>query len=317
MMGARDMAFPRLNAYSYWTFLLSGVFLYSSFLVGQAPDGGWFAYVPLTSTFSPGRNLDYYALGLIFLTISTTAGAINFIVSAFKLRAPGMSINRVPLFVWSLVVTSFVIVFALPALTVANVLLELDRRVGTHFYDPAAGGNPVLWQHLFLIFGHPDVYIIFLPAVGMISSIIPTFSRRPVVGYTLLVMATVATGILSFGVWLHHMFAVVLSPLALSFFSAASLFIAIPSGIQMFAWLGTMLSGRVVIRAPLLFALGFLTLFVVGGVTGVMFAIVPFDWQVTDSYFVVTHFHYVLIGGAVFPIFGGLHYWFPKMSGRM
>ncbi len=318
MLGSRDMAFPRLNAFGYWVFLFAGLFMYSSYLLGGAPAGGWFNYVPLTGpVFSPGWGIDFYTLGLIFLGISTTAGAINFIVSTFKLRAPGMSINRLPLLIWSFLTTSFVIIFALPALTTANALLFLDRRFGTHVFDPAGGGNVLLWQHLFWIFGHPDVYIIFLPAVGMVSSIVPTFARRPMVGYTLLVLATVATGIISFGVWAHHMFAVGLTPLAMAFFGAASLMIAIPSGIQVFAWLGTMLGGRVVLASPLLFVLGFLVLFVIGGVTGVMFAAVPFDWQATDSYFVVAHFHYVLIGGAVFPIFAGLHYWFPKMTGRM
>ena len=318
LIGARDMAFPRLNAFGYWVLLLAGIFTYSSFIIGQAPDGGWFNYVPLTSeTYSPGLNIDFYCLGLIFLSISTTAGSANFIVTVFKMRAPGMSLNRIPLFIWNLVVTAFSVLFALPSLTTGAALLEFQRRWNFPFFDSAAGGNPLLWQHLFWIFGHPDVYIIFLPAVGIVSEIVPTFSRRPMVGYTWVAMATVTTGIVAFGVWVHHMFATGLSLLSLSFFGAASLIIVIPSGVQMFAWLGTSLIGRPVLKTPFLFALGFMVLFVVGGVTGVMFAAVPFDWQVTDSYFVVAHFHYVLFGGAVFPIFGGFYYWIPKMTGKL
>jgi cytochrome c oxidase subunit I len=318
MIGARDMAFPRLNAFGYWVFLFAGLFLYSSFAVGQAPDNGWFNYLPFSDRqFSPGLNPDYYTLGLIFLGISTTVGAINFIVTILKLRAPGMSISRMPLYVWAILATSLAIVFALPSLTLANAMLELERRVGFHFFDPEAGGDPVLWQHLFWIFGHPDVYIIFLPAVGIVSSIIPVFARRSMVGYVWLALATMATAIIGFGVWVHHMFAVGLPGTTMAFFSAASLLITIPSAVQMFAWLATLVAGRPVIRTPLRFVLGFLFVFVIGGVTGVMFASVPFDQQVTDSYFVVAHFHYVLFGGAVFPIFGALYFWVPKIWGRM
>jgi cytochrome c oxidase subunit I+III len=318
MTGTRDMAFPRLNAFGYWIFLFSGLFMYSSFLVGMAPNGGWFAYTPLTGPqYSPQLNLDFWNLGLLFLSISTTAGALNFIVSIFKMRAPGMAIHRLPLFVWAILVTSFAVIFAVPSLTSANLLLLLERKFGFHFFQAEFGGNPLLWQHLFWVFGHPDVYIIFLPAVGMVSEIIGTFSRRPVLGYTLLAMSTVATGILGFGVWVHHMFAVGLSPVANNFFSMTSVVIGIPSGIQIFAWLGTMLSGKPVFKTPLLWICGFIFLFVIGGVTGVMFPAVPFDQQVTDTYFVVAHFHYVLVGGAVFPAFGGFYYWFPKFFGRM
>jgi cytochrome c oxidase subunit I len=318
MIGARDMAFPRLNAYSYWTFLLSGLFLYSSVLVGQAPDGGWFAYVPLTTaTFSPGLNLDFYALGLIFLTIATTAGAINFLVSVFKLRAPGMSINRLPIFLWGTTTISFAILFALPALTVACVMLYCDRRFGTHFFDTAAGGHPLLWQHLFWVFGHPWVYIVVLPAMGIVSDALPTFCRRPLVGYTFVALATVSTGILGFGVWVHHMFATGLPPLSMSFFSAASLVITIPSGIAVFAWIATIWHGRPVITTAFLFMAGFIVLFVIGGVSGVATAAIAFDTQLTDTYFVVAHLHYVLIGINVFAVTAGLYYWFPKMTGRM
>lgn len=245
MLGSRDMAFPRLNAFGYWVFLLSGLFIYASFLFGMAPDGGWFAYVPLTTrTYSPGLNLDFWALGLIFLSISSTAGAINFIVSILKMRAPGMSLNRMPLFIWALLVTSFAVIFAVPSLTTANILLELEHKLGFHFYQASTGGNPLLWQHLFWFFGHPDVYIIFLPAVGIVSEVVAVFSQRRVLGYTLLAMSAVATGIIGFGVWVHHMFAVGISPLGTNFFSLASVIIGIPAGVQVFAWLGTMLTGR-------------------------------------------------------------------------
>jgi cytochrome c oxidase subunit I len=318
LIGARDMAFPRLNAYSYWTFLLSGLFLYSSVLVGQAPDGGWFAYTPLTSSqFSPGLNLDFYALALIFLTVSTTAGAVNFIVSLFKLRAPGMSINRIPIMMWGTLTSSFSILFALPSLTVACVMLFADRRFGTHFFDPSRGGHPLLWQHLFWIFGHPWVYIVVLPAMGIVSDALPVFCRRPLVGYTMVALATVTTGLLGFGVWVHHMFATGLPPLATSFFSAASFAITIPSAIGVFAWIATIWTGRPVIRTAFLFMAGFIVLFVIGGVSGVATAAAAFDQQLTDTYFVVAHLHYVLIGINLFPVVAGHYYWFPKMTGRM
>jgi cytochrome c oxidase subunit I+III len=318
MSGARDMAFPRLNAFGYWVFVLSGLFMWSSFLVGQAPNGGWFNYVPLTTrAYDAGLNIDFYTLGLTFLAIATTAGAINFIVSIFKLRAPGMSINRMPVFLWAILVTSFCVIFAVPALSAANILLELDRLFGFHFYDVTQGGNALLWQHLFWFFGHPDVYIIVLPALGIVSDIVPTFARRPIVGYSYVVLATVATGIIAFGVWVHHMFAVGLAPVSMTFFSAASVVIGIPAGIQIFAWLGTLLLGKPVVKTPLLWIAGFIFVFVLGGLSGVMFPAVPFDRQVTDSYFVVAHFHYVLIGGAIFPVFAAFYYWFPKMTGRM
>jgi cytochrome c oxidase subunit 1/cytochrome c oxidase subunit I+III len=317
-IGARDMAFPRLNAFGYWVFLFAGLFMYSSFLIGQVPNNGWFNYVPLSSrAYSPELHIDYYTLGLMFLGISTTAGSINFIVTILKLRAPGMTFSRMPLFVWAILATSFAVVFALPSLTMANLMLQLDRSAGFNFFDTAQGGDVVLWQHLFWIFGHPDVYIIFLPAVGIVSSIVPVFAQRRIVGYVWLALATMTTGIIGFGVWVHHMFATGLPALAMVFFSAASLLITIPSGVQVFAWLATVLSGRPRLETPMLYILGFLFVFVVGGVTGVMFAAVPFDQQVTDSYFVVAHFHYVLFGGAVFPILGAIFFWVPKMFGRI
>jgi len=315
MIGARDMAFPRLNALGYWVFLASGLFMYSSLLIGSAPDAGWFSYAPLS--LSPGSNLDFYGLGLIFLGISSTAGAINFIVTIFRLRAPGMSLNRMPLFCWAVLATSLSLVFAVPSLTADCLLLELSRKWGYHFFDNTHGGDALLWQHLFWIFGHPDVYIIFLPAVGIVSTIIPVFSRRPMVSHHLVALATMATGFLGFGVWVHHMFAVGLPQVTMTFFAAASMVIAIPSGIQVFAWLATILGGRPVLKTTFLFIVGFIVVFVIGGLSGVMFAVIPFDQQVTDSYFVVAHFHYVLFGGAVFPILAAIYYWLPKITGRM
>jgi len=318
MIGARDMAFPRLNAFGYWVFLFAGVFMWASVPAGAAPNGGWFANVPLTAEqHTPGLHLDVYTLGLLFLGISTTATAINFVVTALKLRAPGMSLNRVPIFVWAIVATSFMVIFALPALNLDNALLFLDRRFDTHFFDPALGGNVLLWQHLFWIFGHPDVYIIVMPALGIVSAVLPVFCRRGLVGYPLIVLSIVAIAIISFGVWVHHMFATGLPQLSYGFFSAASTIITIPSGLQIFAWLATMLLGRIVVKVPFLFVAGFIVTFVIGGFTGVMFALTAFDQQVTDSYFVVAHFHYVLFGGAVFPILAGIYFWLPKITGRM
>jgi cytochrome c oxidase subunit I+III len=318
MIGTRDMAFPRLNAFGYWVFLAAGIFLHSSFLIGRAPNAGWFNYVPLADElYTPGPNVDFYALGLLFLGISTTGGVINFIVTILKMRAPGMSINRMPIFVWGELAMALATVFAIPSLTVALGFLTLERRFGFHFFDTANGGDPLLWQHLFWIFGHPLVYIIVLPALGIVSAIIPTYSRRPMIGYTYIVIAEMAIALIGFGVWVHHMFAIGLPTISLSFISAASFMITIPSGTQIFAWLATMIAGKPVFRTPMLFVLGFIVIFVIGGLSGVMFASVPFDQATTDSYFVVAHFHYVLVGGAVFPIFGGLYHWLPKFTGRM
>jgi cytochrome c oxidase subunit I+III len=318
MIGARDMAFPRLNAFGYWVLLAAGTFLYSSFLFGRAPNNGWFNYVPLGGEqFTPGINIDFYALGLIFLGLSTTGGAINFIVTILKCRAPGMTLNRIPIFVWGEMAMSLQIVFALPALSLAGVLLVLDRSFGFHFYDAGAGGDPLLWQHLFWVFGHPEVYIVALPGFGIASAIIPTWVRRPIVGYTYIVIGELAVALIGFGVWVHHMFTVGLPNVTFSFISLASFMVAIPSAIQVFAWLATLVAGRPVLRTPLLFVLGFIFIFVVGGVTGVMFASVPFDQAVHDSYFVVAHMHYVLVGSAVFPIFGAIYHWGPKMTGRL
>jgi cytochrome c oxidase subunit I+III len=317
MIGARDMAFPRLNAFGYWVLLAGGIFMYSSFLVGKAPNAGWFSYVPLADgEYTPGVNIDYYALGLLMLGISSTGGAINFIVTILKLRAPGMTLNRIPIFVWGELAMALQIVFALPALSLASVMLVLDRTFDFHFYDTAGGGDPLLWQHLFWVFGHPEVYIVALPGFGIASAIIPTWVRRPMIGYTYIVIGELGVALIGFGVWVHHMFAVGLPDMTLSFISLASFMVAIPSAIQVFAWLATLVSGRPILSTPLLFVLGFIFIFVVGGVTGVMFAAVPFDQAVTDSYFVVAHMHYVLVGSAVFPIFGAVYHWSPKMTGR-
>jgi len=319
LIGSRDMAFPRLNAFSYWSFVLSGLFVYASFLAGAAPHGGWFAYVPYTGpSYSPGLNMDFYALALLFLTISTTVGAINFVVTIFTMRAPGMSLSRMPLMMWSTLTTSVATIFALPALTAALILLELDRRFGFRFFDATGGGTPLLWQHLFWVFGHPWVYIIILPATGMASMMFPTFCRRPIVGHTYIALATVSTGLFGFGVWAHHMFATGMPLLSTTFFSAASMAVSVPSGMQVFAWLATIWAARRhVFSTTFLFLLGFIVLFVIGGVSGVMTASVPYDWQVTDSYFVVAHLHYVLVGINLFPVIAAFYYWLPKMTGRL
>ena len=318
MIGARDMAFPRMNALSYWIYVASGIFMYVGVAMGSAPDAGWFDYVPLASkAFSPGPNIDFYALGLIFNGISTTAAAVNFVVTTFKLRAPGMSLNRMPLFCYAILATSFALLFALPPLNTALIFLELDRKLGFHFFDVAHGGDSLLWQNLFWIFGHPEVYIIILPAFGIATAIIPTFARRRMVAFPLVALAEVLVAFIGFGVWAHHMFAVGLSTITTVYFAAASLIIVIPSGIQLFAWITTLVTGTPRFKTPLLWIVGFIVFFIVGGLSGIMFAAIPFDQQLTDTYFVVAHFHFVIFGAAVFPLLGGMYYWFPKVTGRM
>jgi len=317
-IGARDMAFPRLNAFGYWAFLLGGLFLYASFLLGAAPNGGWFAYVPLTGpTYSPGINMDFWALGIIFLGMSTVAAAINFVVTIMALRAQGMTPFRMPLFVWTILVTACLMIIAIPPLSGAATLLELDRRFGTHFFDAQGGGDPLLWQHLFWNFGHPEVYILILPAMGMVSEILPVFSRKPIFGYAAVATSTVAIGFISVTVWAHHMFAVGLPLVAQGFFATSTVVIAVPTAVKIFNWIGTIWGGKVLLRPPFLFAAGFVAQFIIGGLSGVMVATVPFDWQAEDTYFVVAHLHYVLIGGTVFGTLAGFHYWLPKMTGRM
>jgi cytochrome c oxidase subunit I+III len=318
LLGTRDLPFPRLTALSYWTYVFGGIFLYTSFLFGAAPDAGWFAYVPLSSKqWSPAINMDWWDIGLSVAEVAAMGAAAELIVAVLRMRAPGMSLDRMPLFAWAMLITAFMIIFAFTPLIVATAMLELDRKEFTSFFVPEAGGDPLLWQHLFWVFGHPEVYIMFVPASGIVSHVVQTFSRRPLVGYPLMVVALVATGFISFGLWVHHMFATGLSPAAMGFFTAASMGIAIPAGIQVFCWVATLWTGRPVWRTPLLFAIGFLFIFVLGGLTGVMVAAVPFDWQVHDTYFVVAHFHYVLIGGVVFPLIAGLYYWLPKVTGKL
>jgi cytochrome c oxidase subunit 1 len=318
MVGTRAVAFPRLLAFSYWVYLFGGLFLWVAFMLNIGPEAGWFSYVPLSGPeYSPGKRTDVWAQMVTFTEVSTLAVAVSVITTVFKHRAPGMSLDRIPLFVWAMLVTSFVIIFAMPAVMLSSSMLIMDRLVGTHFFNPAEGGDALLWQHLFWFFGHPEVYIIFIPATGMVSAIVGAFARRPVFGYLPLVLSIVATGFLSFGLWVHHMFAAGVPELGASFFTIASMMIAIPNGVQIFCWIATLWGRRPEFRTPLLFVLGFFFIFVIGGLTGVMVASVPLDWQVHDTYFVVAHFHYVLIGGAVFPLLGAVYYWFPKIAGRM
>jgi cytochrome c oxidase subunit I len=318
MVGTRNIAFPRLNAFGYWMFLFGGSMLWLSFMLNIGPDVGWFAYVPLSGPeFSPGKRADIWAQMITFTEVSSLAAAVEIAVTVFKQRAPGMTLDRIPLFVWAMLVTAFMIIFAMPAVMLASTMLILDRLVGTHFFNPAEGGDVLMWQHLFWFFGHPEVYIIFLPGTGMVSAIIGTFARREVFGYLGLVLALIATAFLAFGLWVHHMFATGLPQLGASFFTASSMLIAIPAGLQIFCWIATLWDGRPVLKTPLLFVLGFFFIFVCGGLTGLMLASVPIDTQVHDTYFVVAHFHYVLIGGAVFPLLGAVYFWFPKITGRM
>jgi cytochrome c oxidase subunit I len=318
LLGARDMALPRLNALSYWIYLCAGVFLYAAFAAGFGPNDGWFNYVPYAArAYNNGPNIDFYSLGMILLGISTTVGSINFIVTFLRMRAPGMSINRVPILVWGTLTASAANIFAIPAVSLAFFLLWMDRNVGTHFFDVPAGGQPLLWQHLFWMFGHPWVYAIVLPAMGMVSDGLPVFCRRPLVGYTAVALATVATMVLGFGVWVHHMFATGLPSVSLSFFSAASIIIAVPSAVGVFAWLATIWYGRPVFTTAFMFFASFIVLFTIGGVSGYMTGSLPVDWQLTDKYFVVAHLHYVLIGINVFPVVGAMYFWFPKFTGKM
>ncbi len=318
MLGTRSIAFPRLNAFGYWIYLFGGIMIYVAFVLNVGPDAGWFSYVPLAGPqFSPGKRVDFWAQLITFTEVSALVVATELITTIFKLRAPGMSLNRIPVYVWSVLVMAFMVFFAMPTVALASTSLILDRLVSTHFFNPAEGGSPILWQHLFWFFGHPEVYIIFIPATGFVSTIIPTFVRRPIFGYTALVLALVSTGFMGFGLWVHHMFAAGLPRMGESFFTAATMMIAIPAGIQIFCWIATIWSGRPIFKTPFIFSLGFFFVFVLGGMTGVMQASVPLDLQVHDTYFVVAHFHYVLIGGAVFPLFGAFYYWMPKFTGRM
>jgi len=318
MIGSRDVAFPKLNACGYWLYAIAGALIWLSLLLGTAPNSGWFAYPPLSLTrYSPAYGMDIYATLVEFTEISALIAATELIITIFRFRAPGMSLNRIPVFVWASLVTAFMVIFAMSTLVAASSELSLDRTLSTNFFNADLGGNPLLWQHLFWFFGHPEVYIIFIPALGIVSEVLAAFARRPVVGYPLLVMSLVAIGMISFGLWVHHMFTTGLPILGLSLFTIASMIIAIPSGIQIFSTLATLWHGKLNLKTPLFYILGFIVNFVMGGVTGVMLSSVPVDLQAQDSYFVVAHFHYVLIGGAVFPLLAGFYYWFPKLTGKM
>ncbi len=317
-IGARDVAFPRLNAFSYWVFLAGGLFLNASWLFGAAPDTGWFGYANLTSRqFSPGPNVDFWMLGLQILGIASLAAAVNFFVTIVNLRAPGMRLMRMPMFVWMSFITQVLLLLAFPVITVALILLMFDRFFGTHFYVPSGGGDPLLWQHLFWIFGHPEVYILILPAFGIISEVLPVFSRKPLFGYAAMVFSGVFIAFLGFGVWAHHMFATGMGPLPDTFFSLSTMLIAIPTGVKIFNWLGTVWGGSIQYRTPMYFALAFIAMFIIGGLSGVMHASPPADLQQTDTYFVVAHFHYVMFGGSIFGLTAGAYYWWPKMFGRV
>jgi cytochrome c oxidase subunit 1 len=317
-LGARDVAFPRLNAFSYWVFLLGGLLMNASWLIHAAPNGGWFGYANLTSKqFSPGMNIDFWTVGLQILGIASLAAAVNFFVTVINLRAPGMKMMHMPMFVWMSFITQILLLLSFPIITVALILLMIDRTFGTHFFVPSGGGDPVLWQHLFWLFGHPEVYILVLPSFGIVSEILPVFSRKPLFGYAAMVFSGAFIAFVGFGVWAHHMFATGMGPFADAFFSLATMVIAIPTGVKIFNWIGTIWGGRIDYKSPMLFALGFIAMFIMGGLSGVMHASPPADLQQTDTYFIVAHFHYVLFGGAIFAITGGAYYWWPKMFGRM
>lgn len=317
-IGARDVAFPRLNAFSYWVFIFGGLFMNLSWLVGMAPDQGWFGYANLTEKpFSANHAVDFWVLGLQILGVSSMAAAFNFIVTIINLRAPGMRMMRMPVFVWMTLVVSVLLVLAFPPITVALIFLLFDRMFGTHFYVPAGGGDPILWQHLFWVFGHPEVYILILPAMGIVSEVLPTFSRKPLFGYAFVVYSGVAIGFLGFGVWAHHMFAVGMGPVADATFSLATMLIAIPTGVKICNWIGTLYGGSLRFTSPMLFSIGFVAMFTIGGLSGVMHASPPVDLQQTDTYFIVAHFHYVLFGGSIFGLFSGIYYWWPKITGRV
>jgi cytochrome c oxidase subunit 1 len=346
LIGARDVAFPRLNALSWWIFFFGGIFLYSTFIFGtslapispdgitgnlatgggpgsfnflaSSPDGGWFGYQPNAGPlYSPGTAMDYWALGLQILGLASLVSSVNFIVTVFNMRAKGMRLLRMPVFAWMSTVVAFLLLFSLPIIAVALFMVTFDRQFGTLFFAPYGGGDPILWQHLFWLFGHPEVYILILPAMGIVSEVLPVFSRKPLFGYSAIVFAGAAIAVLGFGVWAHHMFASGITPVAQAAFGLSTMTIAIPTGIKIFNWMGTMWGGRLRLSTPMLFSLGFVAMFTIGGLSGVTHSIVPSDWQQTDTYYIVAHFHYVLFGGAVFGIFAGLYYWFPKLTGRV
>ncbi len=326
MIGARDVAFPRLNAFSFWAFLGGGILLNVSFFTGGnifqgeigAPDGGWFGYAPLTlNDYSPGDGINYWLLGLQILGIASLAGGLNFAVTILNMRAPGMTLMRMPVFVWMTLVTAFLLIFAMPIIAVALFQLMFDRFFDANYFNPAAGGSPLLWQHMFWLFGHPEVYILILPAMGMVSEVLPVFSRKPLFGYPFVVFSGVAIGFMSWGVWAHHMYTTGLGTVANSAFGLSTILIAVPTGIKIFNWLGTMWGGAVSLKTPMMFAIGFIAMFTIGGLTGVTHSMVPSDYQQQDTYYVVAHFHQVLFGGSIFGLFAGIYYWAPKFTGRL
>lgn len=321
-IGARDVAFPRLNMFGYWVFLFGGIFLYSSFFMGGAPDGGWFGYTPLTSSpyssgVLPGLGPDFWTLGLIMLGVGSTTSAINFIVTALNMRAPGMKLMRMPVFSWMILIIAFLTTFALPVFTAALIMVFFDRNFDTTFFFAATGGDPLLYQHMFWIFGHPEVYILILPGMGIVSEILPVFSRKPLFGYSVIIFSGIAIGFVGWGVWAHHMFVTGLGPVTISAFGVSTMLVAVPTGVKIFNWLGTLWGGSIKFTTAMLYSIGFIGMFTLGGLSGVTHAVVPADTQQTDTYYIVAHFHYVLFGGLVFGIFGGIYYWFPKAFGRM
>jgi len=317
-IGARDVAFPRLNALSFWIFLFGAILMNVSFLVNQVPDAGWFSYANLTEKpFSVNRGLDFWAIGLLVMGTSSVAGALNFIVTIINLRAPGMSMMRMPVFVWMTLITSILLVLAFPVITVGLIELVMDRNFGTHFFIPTEGGDPVLWQHLFWVFGHPEVYILILPPMGIVSEVLPTFSRKPLFGYPFIVFSGIVIGIMGWAVWSHHMFTVGLGPVANSVFTITTMLIAVPTGVKIFNWIGTLWRGSIEFSTSMMFALGFVALFIVGGLSGISHAVSPSDFQQQDTYYIVAHIHYVLFGGSIFGIFAGIYYWWPKITGKM
>ncbi len=318
MLGARDLVFPRLGAFGYWCYLFGGIIVMSSFLLDAAPNGGWFMYTPLsTKEYTPGLSADFWLIGITFAEIASVTAAVEIIAAILCTRAPGMSLTKIPIFAWYMLITAFMIAIGFPPLIIGSILLEAERLIGLPFFDPLLGGDPLLWQHLFWLFGHPEVYIIFLPAAGMVATMLPTFVGKPLFGYGFAVAAIVTMGFISFGLWAHHMFATGLPSISLALFSAASTIVAVPTGVQIFSFIATLSLGRPRLTVPMLFILGFLFIFVLGGLTGVMLAAVPFNWQAHDTYFVVAHLHYVLIGGMVFPLIGAFYYWTPHFTGRM
>jgi cytochrome c oxidase subunit I len=325
MIGTRDMAFPRLNALSFWLTAFGGLLLYYSFIggsglygAGNAPDVGWFAYAPLTSrAFSPGHSTDFWTLGLLVSGFGSIGTAVNFIATILCMRCPGMTLGKMPLLAWMNLVMAGMVILAVSPLTAAQIMLSTDRFLGGHFFDAQAGGSAVLWMHFFWIFGHPEVYVLIIPAFAFVSEIVPVFSRKPIFGYPVMVAATVGIGFVSFSVWAHHMFTVGMSSYANSFFTITTMIVGVPTGIKIFNWVGTMWGGKIQFKAPMMFCIGFLFQFLIAGLTGIMLAASPFDWQLGNSYFVVAHFHYVIVGGILFALFGAFYYWFPKMSGRM